>query len=233
MVTHRVIHKKEDYCTGRPKGFLCISGITNRFYECSYPHYEGWRPCSTGTECTVVGYHTSTPCKAPRGGGNENENTEDSHGSRLGNFTSSSSYMESSSLVINGKNGENVFEKLEWWHWLLIGVGIFLVVGIVVSLLIRLAIHLKRKKGMNDLGLEEGMEKKKEASPEATVLCISPHHQQERVEENKKREEVRNHVDESIISSSDSTSTTNSATSSGGGNKISQNRVDRDLINTM
>lgn len=240
MTTRKEIDKREDYCTGRPKCFLCVSGITDKFYECSYPYYEGWRPCSTGTECAVAGYHTSTPCRATRNGGGD-ENLEGSNESISGNSSLSSYPEDSSSLITDNKSRENFFEKLEWWHWLLAGVAIFLIVGIIVSLLIRLGIHIRRRRKRNDMELEEAKEKGKGMSPAATVLCMSPRHQQERSireqegeEEDgeEAEEEVRDRVGGSIISSSDSTSTPNSNTSSGGSN-ISPNRAERDLVNTL
>lgn len=248
MNTRRRLAKREDYCIGRPKGFLCVSGVTDMYYECSYPHYEGWRHCSFGTECTVVGHHLSTPCKAPRREEEEEEEgrgagtTEDSYGSKAGNNSSSAS-MESSLPGTNNKGGENVFEKLEWWHWLLIGVAVFLVLGIIVSFVIRFAIYFKRKKKRNDLELEEAKEKKEGMSPEATVLCMDAQRRQEREAENHGEEERQENVNESIISSSDSTSTLNSNTDSNPSSSTDKtnntnessksNKVDRDLINTM
>ena len=234
--------KREDYCTGRPKGFLCINGVTDKYYECSYPYYEGWRFCGTGTMCTVVGLHSSTPCKAPRGGGEEdNDDREDGQDSVVGN---SSSTLEEGSSKVGEKGDGNIFEKLKWWHWLLIGVAAFLILGVIISFLIRLWIHMskKRKERKDDPEWKGEQSKagynKKGMSPAATVLCISSHAQINEVD--RKADVGSSSVNESVVTTTDSTSTTIGSSSSSSSSSNSDNDIketpnlrNRELMNTM
>lgn len=51
-----------DYCEGVPSGYLCVKGVTDKYYECNGPFYEGWRDCGAGSQCVRVGHFATNPC---------------------------------------------------------------------------------------------------------------------------------------------------------------------------
>lgn len=129
---------KIDYCTGKQRGYLCVEGVKSAYFECSSPHYTGWRECSVGTQCQVVGFHTDNPCSAVIGREGEsgiNDDDENAHSQ----YTFSWHY---SSFV--DKN--TILESLSWWNWLFIGVGLFMVICVVVSVAIGISMHLKERR---------------------------------------------------------------------------------------
>lgn len=62
-----LLHAETDYCVGVPSGFLCVEGVTDKFYECNGPFYQGWRDCGAGARCVRVGHFATNPCSAPSG----------------------------------------------------------------------------------------------------------------------------------------------------------------------
>ena len=125
----------ERYCEGRQSGYLCVEGVRSGYYECSSPHFTGWRECGSGTQCQVPGFHTMNPC-SPITGRLEEEEEEGGRGEVWSSHHSS--------YVGPGKG--TVLEELNWWNWALIGVGTFLLIGAIVSIVIGVLMRLREKK---------------------------------------------------------------------------------------
>lgn len=54
-------------CPDSRTGFWCAhEEQLSMFYQCSPPHFEGWRPCPAGLYCTTQGYHNANPCTPMR-----------------------------------------------------------------------------------------------------------------------------------------------------------------------
>ena len=123
---------EESYCAGKQHGYLCVEGVSSKYYECNLPYFSGWRTCGTGTQCKVVGLHVTNPCEAVIG--------------RDGEDSQEQNQTQNSSVYLPTPYKASSLEDLTWWNWALIGLGLFLLVGALVSVGIGLTLHLRERK---------------------------------------------------------------------------------------
>ena len=112
-----LLHAEEDYCVGVPSGFLCIEGVTDKFYECNGPFYQGWRDCGAGARCVRVGHFATNPCSAASG----------STGSQKSTPPPAPPVSTGSAAAVAEPAG------VSWVVWLCVGVASTVVVGAAVG----------------------------------------------------------------------------------------------------
>ena len=109
-----LLRAEEDYCVGVPSGFLCVAGVTDKFYECNGPFYQGWRECGAGARCVRVGHFATNPCSAPSGSDGRNSST-------------------TPGLPAPAESTGAEPAGLSWVLWLCVGVASTVVVGAAVG----------------------------------------------------------------------------------------------------